>query len=193
MVSIIDGGFGSDPKVNSLTTSKSVTVSDGEATDTLHYGSNQDRANAGGQAVALGIDSRAPTDSSTAVGFEAGKSNTARSVTAVGRGAATFNSSRSLTSVGVEAARVNAGIGVTAIGREAARNNSGDDITAIGLAAGQGASGDGCIYIGKFAGAANSRDNVVIISDRNGNTRAEIDLTNGDLKIEGSLTQNASL
>jgi len=33
----------------------------------------------------------------------------------------------------------------------------------------------------------------LIITDRNGNRRAVMDLTTGDLSIEGSLTQNASL
>jgi hypothetical protein len=69
----------------------------------------------------------------------------------------------------------------------------GSDVIALGVGAGENSTGSGCIYIGQTAGVTNSRDDVAIISDKNGNARAEIDLATGDMTIEGSLTQNGSL
>jgi len=79
---------------------ESVTVTAGEASNTLHYGSNQDRGNAGNDGVAVGIGARVPTESSVSVGYQAARDNTGESVT----------------EAGYEAALNNTGFGVTAAG-----------------------------------------------------------------------------
>jgi hypothetical protein len=230
-----------------LTTDDSVTVSTGEATDTLHYGSNQNRASAGDESVALGIGARAPgSDGSggsinkhVAVGFQAAQNNTGGRVTASGFRAAQDNTQNDVTAIGRDAVRgdgltdtTNMGVNVTAIGVDAARDNTGDEITASGLAAAQNNTGDdvtasgyraargdglsdpttmgddnigigasairnnqasGLIAIGQDAGINAQTDDQLIITDRNGTRRLEMDLATGDMSIEGSLTENASL
>jgi hypothetical protein len=218
-------------ETRSVTSTDSVTVTDGEATDTLHYGSNQDRANAGVRSTALGIGART-NDDSVAVGFNTAKQNTADNITALGNSAAKNNAAKSATAIGFNAGESNIGFRATIVGENAGRDNAGkavsslgafsaenntgdnavaigalslrgdglanpsdmgDDVISIGFKAGRDSTGDGCIYIGQSAGITNSQDDLFIVTDRNGNRRMEMDLANGDLKITGSLTQNASL
>jgi len=168
-----------------VNTDDSVTVTTGEATNTLHYGSNQDRDNAGDESVALGIGARANGDDGSggtigrhvAVGYEAAQNNTGGRVTASG----------------YEAARSNTGARVTASGFQAANTNTGGRVTASGYQAAQNNTGSGVIAIGFGAARNNSTDNLFVVTDRFGNRRMEMDLNNGDLKIDGSLTQNANL
>jgi hypothetical protein len=231
---------GDDANLRSLSTEESVTVSEGEATDTLHYGSNQDRGNAGNESVALGIGARANGDDGSggtigkhvAVGYQAAQNNTGFGVTAAGYQAARDNTGFGVTTAGYQAARDNTGNRVTAAGLRAAQDNTGNRVTVAGYraardntgnrvtAAGyQAARGDGLadpttmgddnigigasairnnqasglIAIGQDAGINAQTDDQLIITDRNGNRRMVMDLTNGDLSIEGSLTENASL
>jgi len=162
--------------VESLNTDDSVTVTTGEATDTLHYGSNQDRANAGDNSVALGIGARANGDDGAggsignhvAVGYEAAENNTGNRVTASGFQAARGDGLADPTTMGDD----NIGIGASAI-----RNNQAS----------------GLIAIGQEAGINAQTDDQLIITDRNGTRRMVMDLTNGNLNIDGTLTENATL
>ena len=285
-VAVVDRANGvrltsADVSAEGVETDASVKVTDGEATDTLHYGSNQDRANAGDQSVALGIGARANGDdgaggtinSHTVVGYQAARDNTGDRVTASGYQAAQSNTGDRVTASGYQATRGNTGFGVTASGFQAARGNTGNDVTASGFKAARdntgnrvtasGAfaaqdntgdrvtasgyqaaqsntgdrvtasgfdaarnntgnrvtasgfraalnntgfgvtasgyeaardnTGNGVIALGYQAANNNSTNDLFIVTDQNGNRRMEMDLTNGDLKIDGSLTQNASL
>jgi len=230
------GAFSSD----SVNTDDSVTVTTGEASNTLHYGSNQDRANAGDNSVALGIGARANGDdgaggsinSHVAVGYQAAQNNTGNRVTASGYQAARDNTGNNVTATGRQAARDNTGNNVTATGRQAAENNTGNNVTASGYRAARdntggsvtasgraAARGDGLadpttmgddnigigvsairnnqasglIAIGQEAGINAQTDDQLIITDRNGNRRMTMDLTNGNLNIDGTLTENATL
>lgn len=183
-----------------FSTKKSVTVTEGEAIDTLHYGSNQDRANAGDNSVALGFGARADGDNVTATGYQAAKQNPANNVTAVGFRAAQSNTGTQVTATGVEAAQSNTGNKLTAVGFQAARGDGladpatmGNDNIGIGQSAIRNNQASGLIAIGQDAGINAQTDDQLIITDRNGNRRMVMDLTNGNLKIDGSLTQNASL
>jgi len=49
------------------------------------------------------------------------------------------------------------------------------------------------IAIGYEAAINNSEDDILIITDQTGSRRMELDLSNGNLSIEGSLTENATL
>jgi hypothetical protein len=209
-----------------------VTVTDGEATDTLHYGSNQDRANAGDNSVAIGIGSRAsarrtvavgkdagknsPNDSNTFIGSFSGESNTTADSTAVGALALNQNSGVKATAVGAFSGQLSTGprssyYGVfagqnctgnrtVALGARSARadglsnpSNYGDENIGIGVDAIRNSIASGIIGIGQSAGENATTDDQLIITDRNGTRRMVMDLTNGDLKIEGTLTQNATL
>jgi hypothetical protein len=235
-------------ETRSVTSTDSVTVTDGEATDTLHYGSKQDRANAGNNGTAIGIGARASGDSVTAIGlntarnnaadrltaigFDSARNNTGRRVTAsgyncardndadfvsaygynsarnnsgdfltaAGRGSAQNNTAPSVTAVGFVCARNNTGSNLTAVGRNSARGDGlanptqmGDDNIGIGVSAIRNNQASGLIAIGKEAGINAQTDDQLIITDRSGNRRMVMDLQNGDLKIDGSLTQNATL
>jgi len=197
-----------DGAVESLDTNKSVTVTTGEATDTIHYGSNQDRANAGDNSVALGIGARAPGEdgsggtigSHVAVGYQAALNNTGGRVTASGYQAAQNNTGFGVTAAGYKAAETNTGNRVTASGYEAARGDGladpttmGDDNIGIGVSAIRNNQASGLIAIGQEAGINAQTDDQLIITDRNGNRRITMDLTNGNLNIDGTLTENASL
>jgi hypothetical protein len=134
----------------SLSTNDSVTVTTGEASNTLHYGSNQDRANAGDDSVALGIGARANGDdgaggtigSHTALGFQAAQNNTGFGVTASGYQAAQDNTGYRVKASGYEAAQNNTGNRVTASGFRAAQNNTGFGVTASGYQAAQDNTGN---------------------------------------------------
>ncbi len=151
-----------------FSTKKSVTVTEGEAIDTLHYGSNQDRANAGDNSVALGFGARADGDNVTATGYQAAKQNPANNVTAVGYDAVGGDGLADTSQMGAN---------VAAVGIQAARDNTGDGVIAIGYEAAD----------------TNTTNDILVVTDQDGIRRMEMDLTNGDLKIDGSLTQNASL
>jgi len=155
-------------------------------------------------------------NSTTATGFNAARDNTGDDTTATGVAAARNNTGKNTTATGFNAARDNTGINTTATGRAAAQNNTGNNTTATGafVARGDGLAdpttmGDdnigigvsairnnqasGLIAIGQEAGINAQTDDQLIVTDRNGNRRMVMDLTNGDLKIDGSLTQNATL
>jgi hypothetical protein len=235
-------------ETRSVTSTDSVTVTDGEATNTLHYGSNQDRANAGNNGTAIGIAARASSDGVTAVGRNAARNNTGEKVTAIGVDTADTNTTNGVSAVGFRAARDNAGLDITACGAAAARDNTGNGVTVIGRNCGLSNTGDGLTAVGRNAALSNTAfavtaigvdaargdglsdpttmgsnnigigvgairnnqasgliaigqdaginaqtDDQLIITDRNGNRRMVMDLTNGNLKIDGSLTQNATL
>jgi len=171
-------------------------------TDTTATGLNAARNNTG--------------STTTATGFAAAKNNTGTDTTATGLNAAQNNTGSSTTATGRNAAQNNTGISTTATGRNAAQNNTGNSTTAIGVAAARGdgladptTMGDdnigigvsairnnqasGLIAIGQEAGINAQQDDQLVVTDRNGNRRMVMDLTNGDLKIDGSLTQNATL
>jgi hypothetical protein len=141
--------------VQSVNTADSITVTDGEATDTLHYGSNQDRANAGNQSVAVGIGARVPTDGSVSVGYAAARENTGDRVTASGYEAALNNTAFGLTASGYTAARDNTGDRVTASGYRAALNNTGNRVTASGYRAAR----DNTAFALTASGHTAARDN----------------------------------
>jgi hypothetical protein len=69
----------------------------------------------------------------------------------------------------------------------------GDDNIGIGQDALRNNEASGLIAIGQAAGTTATIDDQLIVTDRNGTRRMVMDLTNGNLKIDGSLTQNASL
>jgi hypothetical protein len=152
----------------------------------------------------------------TATGAFAARDNTGTNTTATGISAARDNTGTNTTATGLNAARDNTGNRTTATGKSAAENNTGSGTTATGLNAARGdgladpttMGGDnigigvsairnnqasGLIAIGQEAGINAQTDDQLIITDRNGNRRMVMDLTNGDLKIDGSLTQNATL
>jgi len=201
---------------DTLEAADSVTVTDGEASNTLHYGSNQDRANAGIDGVAVGIGARVPTDDSVSVGYRAALDNTGDRVTAAGYAAAESNTGFGVTAAGYEAAESNTGDRVTAAGYEAAENNTGFGTTVAGYRAARGdgladptTMGDdnigvgenairnnqasGLIAIGQDAGINAQTDDQLIITQRDGTRRMVMDLTTGDLSITGTLTENATL
>jgi hypothetical protein len=235
-------------ETRSVTSTDSVTVTDGEASGTLHYGSDQDRSNAGSLSVALGIGSRASVLRSVAVGFDAARNNTGNRLTAVGFRAGKSINSPDCTTVGFSAGEKSTGEDTSAFGSRAAEDNSGNKVSVFGFAAGQSNSADlltargvfaaqnntgarlttsgvnsargdglsdtttmgddnigigvsairnnqasGLIAIGQQAGINAQTDDQLIITDRNGNRRMVMDLTNGNLKIDGTLTENATL
>jgi hypothetical protein len=235
-------------ETRSVTSTDSVTVSDGEATNTLHYGSNQARASAGDNSTVIGFNAQASQDAAVMLGKTAGNgssgfgptfcgiragenSSGSRSVgvglnslqsssgfakTSIGVNAGKDSSGERMASVGLNAARSNNADRIVSIGANAGRGNTGDDNTFLGnnagrvdglsspssagsnnIAIGSGALKDnqanGVIAIGSDAGASAQTDDQLIITDRNGNRRMVMDLTNGNLKIEGTLTENATL
>jgi len=199
-----------------VNTEDSVTVTTGEATDTLHYGSNQDRANAGDQSVAVGIGARVPTNNSVSVGYQAAQNNTGDNVTAAGYLAAQNNTGTNVTAAGYRGAQNNTGNFVTAAGHQAAENNTGDFVTAagyrvargdglgdpttmgddnigIGLSAIRNNQASGLIAIGQDAGINAQTDDQLIITQRDGTRRMVMDLTTGDLSITGTVNESATL
>lgn len=69
----------------------------------------------------------------------------------------------------------------------------GDDNIGIGASAIRNNQASGLIAIGQDAGINAQTDDQLIITDRNGNRRMVMDLTNGNLEIEGSITEGANL
>jgi len=155
-------------------------------------------------------------DQTTALGYEAAEFNTGYRSMVVGYEAAWDNTGGNITALGYEAARDNTGNGVTAVGYKVARDNTGNNVTTLGYSAARGdglsdpsTMGDdnigighsairnnqasGLIAIGQDAGINAQTDDQLIITQRDGTRRMVMDLTTGDLKITGSLTENASL
>jgi len=137
-------------------------------------------------------------DTRTAVGIRAG--NDLNNETALGFQAGQNNTGANSTMTGVDAGRNNTGNDSIMTGFAAGRGDGladpttmGDDNIGIGRSAIRDNQASGLIAIGQEAGRNASTDDQLIITDRNGNRRMEMDLTNGNLSIEGSLTQNASL
>jgi len=158
--------------------------------------------NTGNNTTATGVAAARDNtgNSTTATGFAAARDNTGNRTTATGFAAARDNTGSSTTATGVDAARDNTGNNTTVTGRDAARGDGlvdpttmGDDNIGIGVSAIRNNQASGLIAIGQEAGINAQQDDQLIITDRNGNRRMVMDLTNGDLKIEGSLTQNANL
>ena len=153
---------------NSVNTEDSVTVTTGEATNALHYGSDQDRSNAGDNSVAVGIGARANGDDGaggaignhTVIGYEAAQNNTGDGVTALGYEAAGDNTGGRVTASGNFAAQNNTGSRVTASGNRAAQNNTGSRVTASGYEAAQNNTGDGVTASGYRAAGDNTGSNV---------------------------------
>jgi hypothetical protein len=143
----------------SLTSADSVTVTDGEATDTLHYGSNQDRANAGDDSLAVGINSRVQSDRSTAIGAFSCENHSSGPITAVGFKSAENNAGAQMTTMGTSAGQDNAGQRVSAFGVKAAQFNSGNNLTSVGLGAGRKNTGDRVTVVGFQAGRGDGLTN----------------------------------
>jgi len=181
-------------------------------------GQSAGRNNTGDRAIMTGRDAGRNNigDSSTMTGQSAGRNNTGDRAIMTGRDAGLNNIGDSSTMTGQNAGRNNIGNFSTITGRNAGLNNTGDRAIMTGLDAGRGdgladptTMGDdnigigvsairdnqasGLIAIGQEAGRNATTDDLLIVTDRNGNRRLEMDLTNGNLSIEGSLTQNASL
>jgi hypothetical protein len=102
--------------------------------------------------------------------------------------------------LGIEALRDNTGansngVGYGALAGDGLSNPSdmGSNVNAFGYEAGRNNTGEGVILIGQQAGINNSEDDVLLITDRNGETRLKMDLTNGNMEIGGSLSENATL
>jgi len=185
---------------------------------TTATGNKAARDNTGGNTTATGHKAARNNTGSrtTATGVDGARNNTGGKTTATGDNAARNNTGTFTTATGFRAARNNTGSKTTATGGSAARDNTGNNTTATGFFAARGdgladptTMGDdnigigvsairnnqasGLIAIGQEAGINAQTDDQLIVTDRNGNRRMVMDLTNGDLKIEGSLTQNATL
>ena len=169
---------------------------------TTATGRSAARGNSGGNVCATGAFAAGQNtgNSTSAVGLSAAQNNTGGSTTAVGRAAGQNNTGDGTTTIGAFAGQENTGSSMTAAGAFAARGDGLADPTTMGdnnIGIGQNAirnnQASGLIAIGQDAGINAQTDDQLIITDRNGNRRMVMDLTNGDLKIEGSLTQNANL
>jgi len=159
----LEGNDLTDSTQDTVDTDKNIRVTDSSE---LSYGRNN--GTPGTESQAIGINARADTDFTTATGFRAAQNNTGFGTIAAGFDAARGDGLADPTTMGDD----NIGIGVSAI-----RNNQAS----------------GLIAIGQEAGINAQTDDQLIITDRNGTRRMVMDLTNGDLKIDGSLTQNATL
>ncbi|UXF49986.1 hypothetical protein 7841G3A7_11 [Haloquadratum phage sp.] len=171
-------------------------------TSTTATGLAAARDNTGDNTTAAGRNAARNNTGSgiTATGFAAARDNTGNNTTAAGRDAALSNTGNNTTATGLAAALNNTGSNTTATGVNAARGDGladpttmGDDNIGIGVSAIRNNQASGLIGIGQEAGINAQTDDQLIITDRNGNRRMVMDLTNGDLKIDGSLTQNANL
>jgi len=175
---------------------------DNTANDTTGIGRDAARSNTGIRTTAVGVNAAASniaTDTS-AFGVNAGELNTGGSPTFVGSASGRKNTGNNTIGVGRNAGRNNTGERATIIGAAAARGDGladpttmGDDNIGIGVDAIRNNQASGLIAIGQDAGINAQQDDQLIVTDRNGNRRMVMDLTNGDLKIDGSLTQNANL
>jgi len=153
---------------------------------------------------------------SNAVGYRALANNTGTNSNGVGYRALRDNTGFASNGVGHQALRDNTGDNSNGVGHRALANNTGfasngvgyralegdglsnpsdmgSNVNAFGSEAGRNNTGEGAILIGQQAGINNSEDDVLLITDRNGETRLKMDLTNGNMKIGGSLSENATL
>jgi len=203
---------------NNITSTGNDAARNNEGDNTTATGVNAARNNTASDTTATGVAAARDNTgkNTTATGFNAAQNNTSSNTTAAGAFAARNNTGNNTTATGVNAARDNTGNNTTAAGAFAARNNTGNSTTATGALAARGdgladptTMGDdnigigvsairnnqasGLIAIGQEAGINAQTDDQLIITDRNGNRRMVMDLTNGDLKIDGSLTENATL
>jgi len=149
-------------------------------------GQSAGRNNTGDRAIMTGRDAGLNNigDSSTMTGQNAGRNNIGNFSTITGRNAGLNNTGDRAIMTGLDAGR---GDGL------ADPTTMGDDNIGIGVSAIRDNQASGLIAIGQEAGRNATTDDLLIVTDRNGNRRLEMDLTNGNLSIEGSLTQNASL
>jgi hypothetical protein len=69
----------------------------------------------------------------------------------------------------------------------------GSDNIGIGDSAIRNNQASGLIAIGQEAGRDAQTDDQLIVTQRNGTRRMVMDLTTGDLKITGTVTENATL
>jgi hypothetical protein len=133
-------------------------------------------------------------------GTFAGQRNDAQDCTMTGFAAGLDNSGQDCTMAGANAGQNNTGNRSTMIGNGAGQGDGladpstmGDDNIGVGVSAIRDNQASGLIAIGQEAGRNATTDDQLIITDRNGNRRMVMDLTTGDLSIEGGLTENASL
>jgi len=136
----------------------------------------------------------------TATGFASCQNNTGDNAVGTGSLSLRNNTGNFVVGIGDSAGNSNTGDSIIAIGQEAVSGDGlsdpstmGDDNIGIGESALRRNQASGLIGIGRKAGIDAQQDDQLIITDRNGNRRMVMDLTNGDLKIDGSLTQNANL
>jgi len=94
----------------------------------------------------------------TALGHNAGHSNTGDSQTALGHNAGHSNEGDSQTALGYYAGYSNTGVSQTALGPNAGHSNTGTFQTALGYAAGYSNEGDSQTALGYYAGHSNTGD-----------------------------------
>jgi len=195
-------GIGSGASTDLTTTAGSDAGQNNTGARTVATGVAAARSNNGSGTVAVGVAAaRNNTGGSTiAAGFNAARSNNGSGTVAVGGNAARNNTGNNTLAVGFNAAKNNTGANTIATGINAARGDGlvdpttmGDDNIGIGESAIRNNQASGLIAIGQEAGINAQQDDQLIITDRNGNRRMVMDLTNGDLKIDGSLTENSTL
>jgi len=187
---------------NSTTATGRNAAQNNTGSDTTATGGNTALNNTGSDTTATGVGAARDNtgNNTTATGRFAAQANTGSSITATGAFAAQNNTGSSITATGTFAAESNTGSSITATGFAAARGDGladpttmGDDNIGIGNSAIRNNQASGLIALGQEAGINAQTDDQLIITDRNGTRRMVMDLTNGDLKIDGSLTQNATL
>jgi len=195
-------GINARADANFTTVTGSAAGKNNSGKSTTATGFNAGRSNAGINTTATGFGAARQNtgNNTTAMGNTSGENNTGNNTTATGFSAARQNTGNNTTATGFSAARQNTGNNTTVIGRNAARGDGladpitmGDDNIGIGLSAIRNNQASGLIALGQEAGINAQQDDQLIITDRNGSRRMVMDLTNGDLKIDGSLTENASL
>ena len=174
--------------------------------------------NTGGRSNGVGREAleNNTASNSNGVGYRALRDNTGGSSNGVGYQALENNTGDNSNGVGYLALGDNTGANSNGVGHQALANNTGDrsngvgyralegdglsnpsdmgsNVNAFGYEAGRNNTGEGVILIGQQAGINNSEDDVLLITDRNGETRLKMDLTNGNMEIGGSLSENATL
>jgi len=195
--------FDDTPDVITDDTDTAVGIRAGnDQTDETALGFQAGQNNAGSGSTIMGLNAGLNNtgDRSTMTGLNAGRNNTGDRSTMTGAFAGQNNTGIASTMTGRNAGQNNTGIASTMTGAFAGRGDGlsdpttmGDDNIGIGVSAIRDNQASGLIAIGQEAGRNATTDDLLIVTDRNGNRRLEMDLTNGDLSIEGSLTQNASL
>jgi len=174
--------------------------------------------NTGDNVSASGVRAAQNNNSDNVVvrGVRSAQNNTGKNLVAAGHLTAQDNTGDNVTALGHLAARYNYANDVVSIGNLSSRNNTGDRVVAIGVNSARGDGlldpttmgsdnigiGDsairnnqasGLIAIGQEAGRDATTDDQLIITQQDGTRRMVMDLTTGDLKISGTVTENASL